>query len=186
MACISITPRRKSNKKLKFCNRKRHQLGFVSHFALSFKQYVRNILETENVTSLLLVSLFISQQLLAPQLHWPATGPSLVATLLVQIKPVSPQFKHNFSSGAEQSEQHLFPMFPKRGAGQARGHPPSSIRCSFFPSCFEAAGFAIYSPKWTATEVPLCPSWFLSTFIFCCICWTSFRMRSGRMSVLIQ
>ena len=77
-------------------------------------------------------------------------------------------------------------MFPKRGAGQARGHPPSSIRCSFFPSCFEAAGFAIYSPKWTATEVPLCPSWFLSTFIFCRICWTSFRMRSGRMSVLIQ
>ena len=67
-----------------------------------------------------------------------------------------------------------------------RGHPPSSIRCSFFPSCFEAAGFAIYSPKWTAAEVPLCPSWFLSTFIFCRICWTSFRMRSGRMSVLIQ
>ena len=71
---------------------------------------VKNILETENVTSLVLVSLFFSLQLLAPQLHWPATGPSLVASLLVQIKPVSPQFKHNFSSGAEQSEQHLFPI----------------------------------------------------------------------------
>ena len=64
---------------------------------------VKNILETENVTSLVLVSLFFPLQLLAPQLHWPATGPSLVASLLVQIKPVSPQFKHNFSSGAEQS-----------------------------------------------------------------------------------
>ena len=73
-----------------------------------------------------------------------------------------------------QDKRHLFPTRGERERTSAIKHQVFQLlRSSWLQS----------GPT---TEVLLCPSWFLSTFIFCRICWTSFRMRWGRMPVLIQ